>query len=1816
MWLTLDGKSVEKKINAAKTFAENIGNSRNFILDAVFCHTVNEYPISYDEGIISAKKEVLQAICTPNSDDQDTACKNIIERIFRGIESTLTSINVDKMTSLSPEDPMVKTTIDDMEFFNTVAIHTKINQPIVNAALNLIDAPKNIHVSLVATRDDPAVPVAYTITSAIVQYMSIDGNTVQRCFVRELPWTLPYNSLEIENVMCGIPGKITINRGDMTQYAWFDSSIMNSPWKVKKSAVDQNLIELNRAYDLLGADVDITLDIVMPRFLIDELRLSNIWERIGPGLNQSIIQLGLANRFSQFMTRFRPGNLATIFMHLGLSIIQDSLKCSVEDKLTGKIFWCPFDTIEVDGLMYMMVQDMSGEFFSIEFAKNEHDVLIPGQYMDCLTAYSIDAAGEYNSKVQRVYFKNRSLNQLVVETTSGSVNYIFLGRPKTNKNIYHVYLVEHRTLCMCMPTKNQNVEFLIVKSLPNIGLSIMPKSPRERKYILDNDARTHCGKLLRQVKSTAGARRAILRLYSSYVLMQSIQNKYEDILKNSSFRDLILHACISPSIDKLLKKAQRIASLANGEIGSDLSKLTNPSEGGLFDPSHSEVRVALITATNNAKNRANACRSLANMLKTAASALSAATGVHMREKTEEALRVLQNADAAAQQAQIDCRQAANIADTVAGLFLDVDVTASAQKASAAATDVDNVAVELNSAVLEANNAAVPVDSADVVTQANNAGRQLQNAATLCDPARNGAYPIDVGTVINATVDAAGLVQPQVNATRTAVDDFKNNAHNFTTLLQLINAAGNATNQANEHINDCVTSINTAYATKLPAIRLAAQILLQQITRAKNFVAVCSDTIKNYVTEANQAVPVSQSTANIVYRRALEIAIYTKYICRCTILIYAATGNAPRGAAGLRDNLTAGETADIDPKILNVDNSTVPLDNASEQIADQLKINIVADNNLILPIRDYAVSAATVGENTIRTHIALLRTNKEFQEIGTALAVMNRANGIRDAGARILDLAGAARTIWDPIDAITHAVVRAAFLITPAVIPNLPVNIDNIKTNVKNIIDSAYSIASEATKIASAAESAVTVATKKTDDIRIIINPTLPKNVRDSGAISAAAVGVNAATGLVPAVKAARKAADQANILLKNVKDIAEAFPVGITSILVPDPIPPLANNINTQKVAVEADVNNAVRAADAADASAAPTQLTELKAAIAKAAMAATKTAEAADKNISATQNTNDNATKAFKEKPSAASAVPMVSNQPRDDSDENDQLNAVMITRFMIHLQRNNSMDILKDLVGIDKMPANVTSLRNLRTSYQQFLNYIAGKSSEFVEQLETNVESIRSLVDGMAFDASQKQDLSDPKTAAEYQRFLSIRQRQLKSILDKMKQNFDFVKQQQITAQPMFDISHGEGQPDTQYRIDVQKILRNKELATKLLVQARTISRMMRDDELEDDERLIKTGEQKTCPKQSILQTGDIILRLNATFMDEIEAQMPKYIKQLRRVSDECDIRTKGILKNIDGIKDRMDKLLSAANSNIQEAQKDRDRQRRFIEYKLRKTKGFINEIIGQFKSFEDYHIGFIMRKFRGPIRLISKYKGPHKDEVQKAINLISQKVDTFYSQFNRKFQGLFSTNALIRDHMEDFDVRIVDDWITKSQEKYEVMAEKIMKMYKNEFSLLEMLLDTQFMLLYFIKLIRFGFLWLSLFLAGSVFINKYTDLVYNQHKDPPPMSLLVIMFIAIEFGLNVILWVILMFVKSIYKREENNFVIDSSLVKRVITDYAVSTLLIGMTSYAISEVIRKRIVFNYANDGTKPIAAFKNIVLIVSGFTLLVPFFLIAD
>jgi ABC-type multidrug transport system permease subunit len=206
-------------------------------------------------------------------------------------------------------------------------------------------------------------------------------------------------------------------------------------------------------------------------------------------------------------------------------------------------------------------------------------------------------------------------------------------------------------------------------------------------------------------------------------------------------------------------------------------------------------------------------------------------------------------------------------------------------------------------------------------------------------------------------------------------------------------------------------------------------------------------------------------------------------------------------------------------------------------------------------------------------------------------------------------------------------------------------------------------------------------------------------------------------------------------------------------------------------------------------------------------------------------------------------------------------------------------------------------------------------------------------------------------------------------------------------------------------------------------------------------------------------------------------------------------------------------------------------------------------------------------------------------------------------------------------IKHTLDSLPIEIVSDQdernelIERSALLYEDISninDKISSFYSNNITLMDIIFDSQFMVLYVIKLLSYLFLVLSFYLAEKLFSEMYMKAVYAESKDPPNILNFLAITLIIHAGFNLFMIVVLLLLMFLFKTSSNMFVINGYLLKSFLIDYIASIALVSLLAVIIGLIIQKKRYFRYKTEGLRGIRALREILTYLAIVIFLIPFF----
>lgn len=360
--------------------------------------------------------------------------------------------------------------------------------------------------------------------------------------------------------------------------------------------------------------------------------------------------------------------------------------------------------------------------------------------------------------------------------------------------------------------------------------------------------------------------------------------------------------------------------------------------------------------------------------------------------------------------------------------------------------------------------------------------------------------------------------------------------------------------------------------------------------------------------------------------------------------------------------------------------------------------------------------------------------------------------------------------------------------------------------------------------------------------------------------------------------------------------------------------------------------------------------------------------------------------------------------------------------------------------------------------------------------------------------------------------------------------------------------------------------------------------------------------------------------------------------YVKLVREFQESIKPPNGNLVTSLDGamknLNTRTEDMITVLNEEIKKLPTDDQTYLAFQTSRLALRKynvlvQFLGEAKRLFNKYLQLHLDFALKTNRQGARYMAYWKAAeianadataHIDEYMRVLTGDAESIQAIgkvqLATWMNLVRGTMERSENITD-MEPDEAQRLGDKLALFEEWHLDKAEPlIIRIHDGPVSILDVLADSQFLMLYGLKLLRFLLVFLSLALARRVFQGIYNEKVYTQNAAPPHPAMMVAIFLGIDIGFAVALVVILSFIKYLFYHGAGTFPVDGFLISRFILDYCLSTLVIATLAFIISDVICKRKYFRYRYEGERGVRALELMIRYTSGVIIALPFFRMAD
>jgi len=228
----------------------------------------------------------------------------------------------------------------------------------------------------------------------------------------------------------------------------------------------------------------------------------------------------------------------------------------------------------------------------------------------------------------------------------------------------------------------------------------------------------------------------------------------------------------------------------------------------------------------------------------------------------------------------------------------------------------------------------------------------------------------------------------------------------------------------------------------------------------------------------------------------------------------------------------------------------------------------------------------------------------------------------------------------------------------------------------------------------------------------------------------------------------------------------------------------------------------------------------------------------------------------------------------------------------------------------------------------------------------------------------------------------------------------------------------------------------------------------------------------------------------------------------------------------------------------------------------------------------------------------------------QIQKELAL--RRMGELINQYNKTYVHTKEVTPFLLDENR----QIMELEKVQTDNKFVTLTNKLSTIYSNEFSIMDIIFDTQFMTLYVLKLMNYGFFALALYLAEKLFSEMYMKNVYGNGSNPPDLLIYIGITLALNLAFVIFLLVVLFLVMYIFQNPNNNFIVDMQLISKFLIDYIITTVIVGLVGVICGSIIQKKRYFRYKTEGLRGVRALNELMLSLGALVFVVPYFYIVN
>lgn len=201
-----------------------------------------------------------------------------------------------------------------------------------------------------------------------------------------------------------------------------------------------------------------------------------------------------------------------------------------------------------------------------------------------------------------------------------------------------------------------------------------------------------------------------------------------------------------------------------------------------------------------------------------------------------------------------------------------------------------------------------------------------------------------------------------------------------------------------------------------------------------------------------------------------------------------------------------------------------------------------------------------------------------------------------------------------------------------------------------------------------------------------------------------------------------------------------------------------------------------------------------------------------------------------------------------------------------------------------------------------------------------------------------------------------------------------------------------------------------------------------------------------------------------------------------------------------------------------------------------------------------------------------------------------------------------------SLLASDLDEDEFDEMKELHDETQDDLTLLTDRLNSLFNNQYSVIDMIIDNQFMMLYAVKLLRIVFIYIALVVTVRVFDQMYMKAVYVQNQEPPSLLKMLGIFVAFDAALNLVFLLLILLLVFFFKNSGSEFILDMSFVKSMVVDYAATLVIVVSLGAIVGAIIQRKKYFKYKVEGPRAIRAYQEVLLGVGAVVSVIPFSLI--